>query len=125
MDITTFLTNYWEHVARKNREAFVGYFHSEAVIYLHDTNEKLTPETYMTHSSEYEGDWQVAVDRIDQLENGQVVTITFHRSESWIGFITSFFTLEDGKIIELHEYFSQCDEIPQWRDDLAEHEKIK
>jgi len=127
MDITTFLTNYWKDIARENREAFVGYFHSKAVIYLHDSNEKLTPETYMTDDSGYKGDWQVTVDRINRLENDQVVTITFHRSKSWTGFITSFFTLKDDRIIELHEYFSPCDDniVPQWRDDLAEGEKIK
>jgi len=115
--------NYWKDVAKKNRVAFLGYFHPEAIIYLHDSNDKLTPKEYMT--DEYSSDWQVTVDRVDKLENGQIVTITFHRSPEWVGFITSFFTLEGDKIIELHEYFSPCDNhiVPQWRDDLAEDEK--
>ena len=125
MNITQILTSYWEDQEKKDKEAFLNYFHKEAVIFLHDTNEKLKPNDYM--SGEYDHDWQMAIDRIDQLENGQVVTVTFHRSPNWIGFITSFFTFKDDKIIELHEYFSPCDDfiVPQWREDLAEHEIIK
>jgi len=125
MNITKFLTNYWQYLAEQNKDALRGLFHPNAEIYLHDTNEKLTVEELISHDIEQDENWHTTVDRIDKLENGQFVTITFHRSKSWIGFITSFFTIKDDKIAELHEYYSPCDEIPQWRTDLAEHEKIK
>jgi len=129
MDITTFLINYWEDTAKRNRAALYEYFHTDATIYLHDTNEKLEPVWFIDYDlgSEPDEEYRLAVDRVDKLENGQIVTITFHRSKSWVGFITSFFTLKDEKIIELHEYYSPCDDfiVPQWRTDLAEHEKIK
>ena len=124
MNITTFLTSYWEHTAKRNGTALREYFHPEATIYLHDTNEILTVDDLINYN-DGGGDWHTTVDRVDKLENGQVVTITFHRSKSWIGFVTSFFTLKDNKIIELHEYYAPCDAIPQWRTDLSEHEKIK
>lgn len=125
MDITTFLTNYWEYTARRNGTALREYFHPDAKIYLHDTNEILNADSLINYNVESDGDWKTTVDRVDKLENGQVVTITFHRSESWIGFVTSFFTLKDDIIVELHEYYAPCDEIPQWRTDLSEHEKIR
>jgi len=123
----TFLTNYWEHTAKKNAAALRDYLHSDVAIYLHDTNETLDFNGWieMTENYPVDGEWKTTVDRVDKLENGQVVTITFHRSAGWIGFVTSFFTLKDDKIVELHEYYSPCDAIPQWRTDLSEDEKIK
>ena len=129
MNIITFLTNYWEYTAKRDGIALRDYFHPDVTIYLHDTNETFNFDSWINdvcnNNGEWQDDWQTTVDRIDKLENGQIVTITFHRSASWIGFVTSFFTLKDEKIIELHEYYSPCDEIPQWRTDLSEHEKIK
>ena len=127
MEITTFLTNYWEDVANKKGNTLPNYFNSEANIYLHDTNELLTVDDWSDYIGSYKGDWHTTIDRVERLENDQVMTITFHRSKSWIGFITSFFTFKDDKITELHEYYAPCDDniVPQWRDDLAEHEIIK
>ena len=134
MDITTFLTNYWECTAKKDGDALREYFHPDVKIYLHDTNDQFDYDSWINDVNSEEGEnkdegkeWSTTVDRIDKLENGQVVTITFHRSPQWIGFVTSFFTLTDEKIIELHEYYSPCDDfiVPQWRTDLAEHEKIR
>jgi hypothetical protein len=62
----------------------------------------------------------MTVDRINQLDTGDYVTVTFAQSASWSGFITSFFTIEEGKITELNEYYAQCDELPAWRDDLVD-----
>jgi len=125
MDTKTFFTNYWEAQVKKDKEAFLGYFHADAVIYLHDSNDVLKPEHYLT--DDFGGDWHTTVDRIDKLENGQIVTTTFHRSSDWTGFTTSFFTVKNDVITELHEYFSPCDDniVPQWRTDLAEHEIVK
>lgn len=127
MDITKVLTSYWQHIANHDEERIRDFFDPNAKSYLHDSNEILTVDDWVNHLNGSSGDWQMTIDRIDKLINGQVVTITFHRSPSWVGFITSFFTFKKDKIIELHEYYSPCDDnvVPQWRDDLAEHEKIK
>ena len=127
MDKTKFLTDYWKHIADYNAEGIREFFDPRAKSYLHDTNEILTVDDWVNHLNGSKVDWHVTIDRMDKLENGQIVTITFHRSPSWIGFITSFFTFENEKIIELHEYYCPCDDniVPQWRDDLTEQERIK
>ena len=131
MDTTRFFTNYWEHTAKKDGNALRDFFHPDVAIYLHDTNDRYNFDSWINdvygEDCEWTSDWHTTVDRIDKLENGQFITITFHRSKDWIGFITSFFTLKDDKIIELHEYYSPCDNmvVPQWRSDLSENEKIK
>jgi len=127
MTTTTLLTTYWKAVEQKNKTDFSTYFHEDAMIYLHDTNDEFPPEYYIREEDNFGNDWHTTVDRIEKLENGQVMTITFHRSSDWIGFVTSFFTFKDDKIIELNEYYSPCDNniVPQWRDDLRRNEELK
>jgi len=126
MDTTKFITSYWQHMADYDAKGIRAFFDPNAKSYLHDSNEILTVDDWVNHLKGSSGDWQMTVDRIDKLANGQIVTITFHRSPKWVGFITSFFTLKDDKITELHEYYSPCDDniVPQWRNDLAEGEKV-
>lgn len=128
MDTGIFLTHYWQHMTEGNAEEVRTFFDPTAKSYLHDTNEILTVDDWVNHlkNSNSNGDWHVTIDRIDKLETGQIVTITFHRSPNWVGFITSFFTLKADKIIELHEYYCPCDDnvVPQWRSDLRKEERI-
>jgi len=117
-----FLIKYW----KKQPEEVKHFFHSEALSYLHDSNEVLTVDDWVAHFSELADDWDTTVDRIETLGENCYMTITFHRSPSWNGFVTSIFTINDGKITELHEYYSPCDDnvVPQWREDLKDEEKI-
>ena len=130
MDITTFFTNYWQYTEKSDGKALREYFHPDVAIYLHDTNDRYNFDSWInevnSEKDEWKGEYHTTVDRIDKLENGQVITVTFHRSKDWVGFVTSFFTFKEEKIIELHEYYSPCDDfiVPQWREDLAEHEKV-
>ena len=128
MNTTEFLTNYWQHMTEGNAEGIRTFFDPTALSYLHDTNEILTVDDWVNHlnSSNSSEDWHMTIDRIDKLENGQILIITFHRSPSWVGFITSFFTIKNDKIMELNEYYSPCDNniVPQWRDDLSEEERF-
>jgi len=127
MNKVKFLTTYWQAVEQKNKSEFLTYFHEDAMIYLHDTNDEFPPEYYIREEDDFGNDWHTTVDRVEELKSGQIMTITFHRSSDWIGFVTSFFTFQDEKIIKLHEYFSPCDDniVPQWRVDLKEEEKLK
>ena len=129
MDKIKIVTTYWQYMAEGNGEGLRNLFDPQAKSYLHDSNEILSIDDWVRHihsSAEGEGDWHTTVDRIEGLENGQVVSTTFHRSASWVGFVNSFFTIEAGKITELHEYYAPCDDniVPQWRGDLAEDERI-
>jgi len=124
IEVNEFLTNYWQAVDDKNKEEFLTFFHADAMIYLHDSNAQFPPEFYI--DDEHGDGWSSTIDRIEKLTNGQVITTTFHRSPNWVGFVNSFFTFKDEKIIELHEYFSPCDDniVPQWREDLKDEERV-
>ena len=127
MDQQKFLRNYWH----REGKCIGDFFHEEALSYLHDSNEVLTRQDWIDHfkqdeSGEGEREWHTTIDRIESLGGDNFMTITFHRSPGWNGFVTSIFTIKDEKISELHEYYSPCDDcvVPQWREDLKEEERV-
>jgi len=133
MNYKAFLTEYWH----PKGTCISKFFHEKALSYLHDSNEILTVQDWIEHFkttavdekgelSENACDWHTTVDRIADLGNDNYMTITFHRSANWNGFVTSIFTIKDGLIAELHEYYSPCDDniVPQWRTDLKDAERI-
>lgn len=114
-DYRAFLTNYWH----RNGKCIGDFFHKDALSFLHDSNEVLTREHWIDHYKEPVDGWHTTIDRIENLGNNRYMTITFHRSPSWNGFVTSIFIIRDGLIRELNEYYSPCDDniVPQWRGD--------
>lgn len=126
MDPTVLLTEYWDTIARHDAAGISRFFQPDAKSFLHDSDEVMSVDDWVAHLEGSSGQWAVTVDRIDRLDSGGFVTVTFHRSPDWVGFVVSFFTIADGLIAELHEYYSPCDDfvVPQWRADLAEHETL-
>jgi hypothetical protein len=122
MNSKELIGTYWSATMEQNREALHDCFHESAQIYLHDTNELLDSKSLIDFNCASQIDYKMTVDRINLLDNGQIITITFWQSPEWNGFITSFFTLQDEKIIRMDEYYAQCDELPQWRTDLRKYE---
>ena len=115
MNITTLLTNYWEDMVKPDATVMRKYFHSDAMIYLHDAKEKLSVDEFITEHCHYFDDtYKATVFRIDELKNGQFVTITFVGAKTWldpkespytVSFETSFFTLnDDHKILESQKF---------------------
>ena len=132
-DYEAFLTSCWH----RDGKCIGEFFHEDALSYLHDSNEILTREDWINHFKINSGDnelesvngadgWVTTVDRIENLGNDRFMTITFHRSANWNGFVTSIFTVRDGLISQLDEYYSPCDDnvVPQWRGDLKEEEGV-
>jgi len=122
MNTRDLLTSYWN----KKPDEVRNFFTTDSVTYLHDSNEVMTTDDWVNHYKEPIGEWHTTVDRIESLGADKWMTITFHRSPSWNGFVTSIFTIDNGLIKELHEYYSPCDDniVPQWRDDLKDEERI-
>lgn len=59
LDITSFLTRYWADVAAQNAEELQKYFHPEACIRWHDSNEQFTVEEFITANCECPGSWEI------------------------------------------------------------------
>jgi len=65
MDVKEF----WIDVLKQNREKLISYFHKDAVIRWHCSNELFTVSEYIKANCEYPGEWEGKIERIEKTEN--------------------------------------------------------
>jgi len=104
-------------VAKQNAESLKGHFAADAIICWHDSNEQLTVPEYIRANCEYPGRWSGEVRRVEIIDDGIVIVASISSSESK-HFVTSFIRLTNGKISQLDEHYSDCGEVPGWRQEM-------
>lgn len=104
-------------VAIQDAHALQTYFAPNAVICRHCSNEQFTVAEYIRANCEYPGSWNGEIRRVDKTHDGVVIVAKIFSADMAV-FVTSFATLEEGKITRLDEYYSICEEIPQWRQNM-------
>lgn len=114
MDIYSFVSS----VLNQNAEEMRAYFHSNASINWHNTNEHFTVEEYIRANCEYPGKWTGEIERIVQAQNTLAAAIHVCSTDQKIScHCTSFIQLRDDKIVCMDEYWGDDGDIPQWRKD--------
>jgi len=126
MDKTKLITKYWNDALEQNRDELRDYFLPEAQVKWHDTNELFTLDEYIIANCEYPGNWRGEVQRIEVMGD-TVITVTrvCAKDNSITLHAVSFFKFENDKILTLDEYWGECTDIPQWRQDKKIGKKIK
>jgi len=104
-------------VAKQNADALRGFFTPNAVICWHDSNEQFTVDEYICANCEYPGAWDGEIQRVERIDGGIVMVTKIVSSES-SHLVTAFVKLDAGKISRLDEYYSDCNEAPQWRKEM-------
>ena len=109
---------YWYDVLAQNEQAIKTYFHENAYVNWHNSNEHFTVAEFIRANCEYPGEWDGAIERIEQI-NDLVITVThvFTKDNSMSFHVTSFIKLLDKKIVAIDEYWGDDTEAPQWRKD--------
>ncbi len=121
MDILKF----WQHVLAQDAHALADYFHPQAVIRWHGSNEQFTVAEYIRANCEYPGDWRGEVQRMEPFAGGVCTVTRVYNAEGNAHFHTvSFFRLEDDKILALDEYWAEDDPAPAWRQAMGIGKKI-
>ncbi len=112
MDIKKF----WDAVLRQEANEIRQYFKPSAYINWHCTNEHFTVEEFIRANCEYPGQWDGAVERIEQIED-LIITVTrvFSRSEELSFHAVSFVRIEEDKIAAIDEYWGDDGHAPLWR----------
>jgi hypothetical protein len=116
MDINQFVIYYWGHIAAQNEEALKKYFHENAHIRWHSTNEEFNVSEFLRANCDYPGSWSGEVERIEHLGN-LIITVTRVWSEKISFHVTSFFEMDEDKIRTVDEYWGEDEKAPQWRID--------
>lgn len=114
------LLAFWQEVAEQGEEHLPGFFHPEAKILWHNTNEQFTVQEYIRANCAYPGQWQCKVERIETLGELSVTVARVWTEEEDISFhVVSFFQFSEGKIAKLEEYWGDDGKAPEWRQKLA------
>lgn len=113
---------YWQACADQQREELRTFFHKDATILWHNTNECFTLEEFICANCDYPGSWQGEVKRVDEIAGGLVTAVhIYSKTDITVSFhVTSFFHMEHDKIVFLEEYRGEDGEPP----DLETKKKI-
>lgn len=112
MDIYQF----FKAVLSQNEEEIRTYFHDEAYINWHCTNEHFNVDEFIIANCEYPGNWDGMVERVERI-NDLIITVTrvYPTNQSLSFHVTSFIQMQDDKIIAMDEYWADDGIAPQWR----------
>jgi hypothetical protein len=112
MDIYKF----WRDILEQNAENIKNYFHKDAYINWHCTNEHFTVDEFMIANCEYPGTWDGEVERVE-MTNDLFITVThvYSRDKTLSFHVTSFIKVIQDKIAAVDEYWADDGIAPQWR----------
>ena len=112
MDVKEF----WIDVLKQNREKLISYFHKDAIIRWHCSNELFTVSEYVKANCEYPGEWEGKIERIEKAENMIITAVKIYAvNKSGSFHVVSFIKTENNLITEMDEYWADDTEVPEWR----------
>ncbi len=115
MEINAFM----RAVLEQKADAIRTYFHPDAVICWHCSNERFTVEEFIRANCEYPGSWDGEMERMEQTENRIITVTNVYPTDRSLSFhVTSFFHLVNDKIITLDEYWAADAPAPAWRQEM-------
>lgn len=108
--------SFWKDVLQQNADAMRAYFHKDAYINWHCTNEHFTVEEYLIANCEYPGSWDGEVERVEKT-NDMLVTVThvYSQNRDSSFHVTSFIKVVDNQIVAMDEYWADDGIAPKWR----------
>ena len=107
---------FWKAVLAQDEKEIRKYFHNDAYINWHCTNEHFNVDEFIIANCEYPGDWGGRVERVEVL-NDLIVTVTnvYPKDRSASFHVTSFIKTQGDKIVSIDEYWADDGNAPQWR----------
>lgn len=120
------IREFWNAVLRQDADAIRMYFHPDAYVNWHNTNEHFTVEEFIRANCEYPGQWTGELEQLLETKD-QIVTATHvHSVDGEIScHATSFIRLAEDKIASIDEYWGDDGEVPQWRQEKHIGTKIR
>lgn len=112
MDINEF----WRAVLIQDEKEIRRFFHPDAYVNWHCTNEHFNVDEFIIANCEYPGDWDGVVERVEIINDLMIsVTLVYPKGRSVSFHVTSFLKIENDKIVSMDEYWADDGSAPQWR----------
>lgn len=116
---------FWNAVLQQDADAIREYFHPDAWVNWHNTNEHFTVEEFIRANCEYPGEWDGEIEQIFTADTHIITATHVYSKDKQMSFhVTSFIHVVEGKIASVEEYWGDDGEAPQWRLDKKIGSKI-
>ena len=110
---------FWLDVLSQNRERLPSWFREDAVIRWHCSNEQFTVAEYVRVNCDYPNDWTGEIERVEESGNTVILAGRVYPLDTSMSFhVVSFLRIENGKIVEIHEYWADDGDAPDWRREM-------
>lgn len=107
---------YWRAVFNQQQEEIEKFFHENAFVEWHNTNEHFTVGEFIRANCEYPGKWDGEIERIEEINDLLVTVVHVFSLDKELSFhATSFIQIADGRIRSIDEYWGDDGPAPQWR----------
>lgn len=108
------------------KEELRTYFHPNATIKWHCTNELFSLNEYILANCKYPGNWCGEIERIDECEDTIILAArVFSTDNSISAHVVSFIQLENDLIISMDEYWADDGLAPKWRKEMKIGKQIR
>ncbi len=112
------IQKYWEATLCQNAERMRDFFHPQAYVNWHNTNEHFTVEEFIRANCEYPGRWDGEIQRVERAGDLLIAVVhVFSLDEPFSCHVTSFLHIKEDKICSIDEYWGDDGAPPQWRAD--------
>lgn len=109
---------FWAAILRQDADAIRTYFHPDAWVNWHNTNEHFTVEEFIQANCEYPGQWDGAIEQMIRTDTHIITATHVISKDGKLSFhATSFIHVVDDKIASVDEYWGDDGNAPQWRKD--------
>ena len=107
---------YWRAVFDQQQEEIEKFFHENAFVEWHNTNEHFTVGEFIRANCEYPGEWDGEIERMEEIGDLLITVVHVFSPDKGLSFhATSFIQIEDGRIRSIDEYWGDDGSAPQWR----------
>ena len=112
MDIHHFM----KAVLAQDENTIRSYFHKDAYVNWHCTNEHFTVDEFIIANCEYPGDWDGTIERVENIDGLYIAATKVYPKDRSANFhVVSFIRTANEKIISMDEYWADDGNPPKWR----------
>ncbi len=110
------IEDFWRDVLKQDAVSIKKYFHPDAYVNWHCSNEHFTVDEFIRANCEYPGEWDGEIERKEVIAN-LIITVThvWTKDQSMSFHVTSFIKIDDELITSIDEYWGDDCNAPQWR----------
>ena len=112
-------------VILQDKNALRSYFHADAIIRWHCSNEMFTVDEYIRANCEYPGNWDGEIERAERFGDQLILAARIFPTDNSASYhVVSVIRLQDDRIIQMDEYWADDAPPPDWRKQMKIGRKI-